>query len=105
MPKIDNVWPTWEEEKARLALMNEHPIMPVIGKLAKTEPLKPMITRMQRVDWLVKNCIVVLDDNCPVASKEVAIESHGEKWYVEIKKQGKRAIIDACVKSSLRQLC
>lgn len=36
---------------------------------------------------------MVFDDNCPVASQDVAIESCGEKWYVEIKKQGRRAII------------
>jgi len=91
MPKIDKVWPTWTEEKARLALMDEHPRLPVIGKSA--EPLKPMLGQMQKVDWLVKNCIVVLDENSPVASKEVAIQSHGEQWYAEIKKQGKRAVI------------
>jgi len=91
IPKIDKVWPTWTEEKARLSLMDEHPRMPVIGKSA--ELLKPMISQMQKVDWLVNNCIVVLDDNCPVASKEVAMQSRGEKWYAEIKKQGKRAVI------------
>ena len=70
--------------------MDEHPRMPVVGK---SETLKPLIQRMQRVDWMVNNCIVVLDDNCPVASKEVVIQSRGEKWYAEIKKQCKRAII------------
>jgi len=90
MPKINKVWPTWTEEKARLALTDEHPRMLVVGK---SETLKPLIQRMQRVDWLVDNCIVVLDDNSPVASRQVAIESRGEKWYVEIKKQGKRAVI------------
>jgi hypothetical protein len=91
IPKIDKVWPTWTEEKARLALMDEHPRLPVIGKSA--EPLKPMINQMQKVDWLVNNCIVVLDDNPPVASREVAVQSHGEQWYAEIKKQGKRPVI------------
>lgn len=93
IPKIDKVWPTWAEEKARLSLMDEHPRLPVIGKSADTKPLEPMINKMQRIDWLVNNCIVVLDDNCPVASRKVAIESRGEKWYVEIKKQCKRAVI------------
>ena len=37
IPKIDKVWPTWTEEKARLALMDGHPRLPVIGKSA--EPL------------------------------------------------------------------
>ena len=90
IPRLDKVWPAWSEEKTRLALMDEHPRMPVVGK---PETLKPLIQRMQRVDWIVDNCIVVLDDNSPVASKEVAVESRGEKWYVEIKKQCKRAVI------------
>jgi hypothetical protein len=93
IPKIDKVWPTWEEEKARLDRMDEHPRMPVIGQSTKTEPLKPLVKRMQRVDWLVENCIVVFDDNSPVASQDVAIQSRGAKWYAEIKKQGKRPII------------
>lgn len=70
--------------------MNEQPRMPVIGK---SETLKPLIQRMQRVDWMVGNCIVVLDGSSPVASKNIAIQSRGEKWYAEIKKQGERAVI------------
>jgi len=93
IPKIDNVWPTWEEEKARLALMNEHPRMPVIGQSTQTEALEPMVKRMQKIDWLVKNVILVLDGNSPVASQDIAIQSRGRQWYGEIKKQGKRAVI------------
>jgi len=96
IPKMDKVWPTWAEEKARLALMNEHPRMPVIGQSTKTEPLEPLVKRMQRVDWVVENCILVFDDIAPVASQNVAIQSRGEKWYAEIKKQGKRPIIQGC---------
>ena len=93
IPKIDKVWPTWEEEKARLELMEEHPRMPVIGKSFQTESLIPMIERMQNVDWLVGNAMVILDDNSPAASADIAIESRGKKWYGELKKQGKRAVI------------
>jgi hypothetical protein len=96
MPKMDKVWPTWAEEKARLALMNGHPRMPVIGQSTKTEPLEPLVMRMQRVDWVVENCILVFDDNAPVASQDVTIQSRGEKWYAEIKKQGKRPTIQGC---------
>jgi len=96
MPKIDKVWPTWAEEKARLALINEHPRMPVIGQSTKTEPLNPLVKRMQRVDWVVENCILVFDDNSPIASENVVIQSRGEKWYAEIEKQGKRPIIQGC---------
>jgi hypothetical protein len=93
IPKIDKVWPTWTEEKARLALMNEHPKMPVIGESTKAEPLKPLVKRMQRVDWVVENCILVFDDNSPAASDKIAAQSRGEKWCAEIKKQGKRLVI------------
>jgi len=96
IPKMDKVWPTWEEEKARLDYMNEHPRMPVIGQSTKTEPLNPLVKRMQRVDWVVENCILVFDDNSPDASQDVAIQSRGEKWYAEIKKQGKRPVIQGC---------
>jgi len=96
IPKIDKVWPTWAEEKARLALMNEHPRMPVIGQSTKTLSLEPLVKRMQRVDWVIENCILMFDDNAPVASQDVAIQSRGEKWYAEIKKQGKRPIIQGC---------
>ena len=93
IPKIDKVWPTWTEEKVRLALMNEHPKMPVVGQSTKAEPLKPLVKRMQRIDWVIENCILVFDDNSPAASQSVAVQSRGEKWYTEIKKQGKRPVI------------
>jgi len=41
----------------------------------------------------VKNVILVLDGNSPVASQDIAIQSRGRQWYGEIKKQGKRAVI------------
>ena len=93
IPRIDKVWPTWTEEKARLALMNEHPRLPVIGQSTKAEPLKPLMKRMQRVDWVIENCMLVFDDNSPSASQDLAVQSRGEKWYAEIKKQGKRPVI------------
>jgi hypothetical protein len=93
IPKMDKVWPTWEEEKVRLELMNEHPRMPVIGQSAQTEALTPMIQRMQKVDWLVGNAEVIFDDNSPAASADIAVQSRGQRWYRELKKQGKRAAI------------
>ncbi len=99
IPKIDKVWPTWEEEKARLEQMNEHPRMPVIGRLTQVEALRPMIERMQTVDWVVNNVILVLDDNSLAATQDVAIQSRGEKWYGELKRRGKRAVI--CGSASL----
>jgi len=93
IPKIDKVWPTWEEEKARLDRMDEHPRMPVIGQSAEAGSLNSMVARMQKVDWLVRNVILVFDDDSPVASPDVAVESRGKRWYEEIKKQGKRPVI------------
>ena len=52
-----------------------------------------MIERMQKVNWLVKNCILVFDDNSPAALPGIAIQSRGQRWYAEIKKQGKRSVI------------
>ncbi|TKJ35675.1 MAG: hypothetical protein CEE38_13760 [Planctomycetes bacterium B3_Pla] len=97
IPKIDKVWPTWAEEKAHLTLMNERPRMPVIGQSDQTKPLVFMIERMQRVNWLVKNLILVLDTNSPAASADIAIQSRGKRWYGEIKKQGKRPVIRGSV--------
>jgi len=58
-----------------------------------------MIERMQTVDWVVNNVILVLDDNSPAATQDVAIQSRGEKWYGELKRRGKRAVI--CGSTSL----
>jgi len=96
LPQMDKVWPTWAEEKARLALMNEYPRLPVIGQSPKTAPLQELVKRMQRVDWVVENCILVFEDHSPVASPEVSIQSRGKRWFTEIKNQGKRPIIQGC---------
>ncbi|MBC8470370.1 MAG: hypothetical protein H8D56_12945 [Planctomycetes bacterium] len=93
IPKLDKVWPTWTEQKARLALMDKYPIMPVIGRPADMDELNPTVERMQKVDWLVKNCILVFDDNSPTALPDIAIQSRGQRWCAEIKKQGKRPVI------------
>ena len=93
IPKIDKVWPSWEEEKAHLDWMDGHPRMPVIGQSMQTESLAPIIERMQGVNWLAGNAILVLDDNSPAASADIAIESRGQKWYAELKRHNKRPVI------------
>jgi len=93
IPKIDKVWPTWTEEKERLALMNEKSKLPVVGNLSKAQALEPVIKRMQKVDWLVDHCMVVFDENHPSASQDLAIASRGERWLAEIKKEHKRPVI------------
>lgn len=97
IPKLDKVWPSWQEEKARLESMKPGPviIMPVIGRLKDDDakPLLPLIRRMQKIDWIVKNCMLVLDDNTPYTTPDIAIESRGQKWYGEVKEQGKTPVI------------
>ena len=93
VPKIDKVWPTWTEQKARLALMDDHSKMPVIGKSQQKQVLEPVLMQMQKIDWLVDNCMVVFDDNHPIAPENLAIASRGECWLAEIKKQHKRPVI------------
>jgi hypothetical protein len=91
IPKIDKVWPTWREQRARLSAMDEHPRLPVVGKPA--EALEPMLRKMQGISWMVDNCIVVLDENSPVALRDMAVESRGQRWYAETKNQGNRPVV------------
>jgi len=93
IPKIDKVWPAWSEQKQRLKKMDQSPKMPVIGSLNGTEPLDLTIRKMQKIDWLVENCMLVVDRNSPSACRGIAVQSRGENWYTEIKQQGKRAVI------------
>jgi hypothetical protein len=93
IPKIDKVWPTWQEEKARLEKMHQYPRVPVIGQSDQTEALLPMIERMQRVNWLTRNVILFFDENSPCVSEDIAIQSRGKRWYEDIIRQGKRAVV------------
>ena len=72
------------------------PVMPVIGPIDKAKPLIPVIDRLKKVDWLAQNCMVVLDDNAPRATMDMAIQSRGQIWFGEIKKQGKNTSIYGC---------
>jgi len=93
IPKIDKVWPTWKEQKARLASMNVKPVMPVIGLTEKANSLVPLVNRMRKVNWLARNCMVVLDDHIPIANSDIAVQSRGQVWHGEIKRQGKNVSI------------
>jgi len=96
MPKLDKVWPTWEEQKTRLESIDTKPMMPIIGLTDQTKPLIPVIDRMRKVDWITKHCMVILDNSVPAANQEMAVESRGRKWFGEIKKQGNRTVIYGC---------
>ena len=93
IPKIDKVWPTWEEEKARLDQMDEHPRLPVIGRTLASESLSPLITRMQQIDWLRQHIILVFDDHCPAAPADIAIQSRGQRWYEKIRTDNGRPVV------------
>jgi len=93
MPKLDKVWPSWHEEKARLEHMSPQSQMPVIGFRTPTDKLTSLLATMQKVPWLADNIIVVFDDDCPRANADIALQSRGLKWYAEIKNQGKRPVI------------
>jgi hypothetical protein len=64
--------------------------------LRPPEVLRAIVDRMKAVDWLVKHCALTFDDNWPTASQDIVIQSRGRRWYNEIKKQGKRFVIQGC---------
>ncbi len=107
LPDIDKIWPTWEQQKDRLAKMKGYPRMPIIYQQQDThkerkfglrppEALGDLVERMKVVGWLVKHCMLAFDDNWPVASQDIAIQSRGRRWYDEIKERGKRFVIQGC---------
>jgi hypothetical protein len=107
LPDIDKIWPTWEQEKARLTLMEEIPRIPIIYQqqdthkerkfgLCPPEAVRDLVERMKTIDWLVKHCLLTFDDNWPVASPEIAVKSRGRCWCDEIRKQDKRFVIQGC---------
>ena len=97
IPKLDKVWPTWEEQKMQLEARTEpEPVLPVIGLTDLAMPLASVIDRMRKVDWITKYCMVILDNSVPGANQEMAVESRGQKWFGEIKQQGKRTVIYGC---------
>ena len=107
LPDIDKIWPTWEQQKVRLAQRREYPQMPIIYQKQDThrerrfglrppEALRGLVERMTRVQWLVRHCLLAFDDNRPAASQDIAMQSRGRRWCDEISKQGKRFVIQGC---------
>jgi hypothetical protein len=48
---------------------------------------------MQKVDWLVGRVLVAFDDESPVASPDIAIQSRGVAWYEQVRNQGKHLVV------------
>lgn len=103
-PDIDRVWPGWKEEKARLARAENKKQMPVVypkrnlhaeWKTGLRVPagLEAMVGRMKKVDWIRDNTMLVFDDNSPVATKEIAIQSKGRDWADKQYLQNKQCVI------------
>jgi hypothetical protein len=103
-PDIDAVWPTWAEEKARLDSMDNKPQIPIVYPkqdiqdewkygLRVPKILEPMVKKMKKVDWLVKDAMLVFDDYIPSASKEIAIKSNGKDWTNEQERKNKNYVI------------
>ena len=101
LPKLDKVWPSWPEETARLERMAERPRMPVVCPSDDTESLAPLIQKMQKVDWLVGHVMVVFDEDTPLASADIAIQSRGIAWYEQAVSQGKHPVICGCAHMDL----
>ena len=93
MPKRDRVWPSWQEELARLRRRTEHPRMPVICQPDDAELLTPMLQKMQKVDWLVGHAMVVFDEVSPIASPDIAIQSRGAVWYEQARSEGRHLVV------------
>ena len=107
MPDIDRIWPTWEQEKARLELMDERPQLPIVYQQQDTheerkcglrppEALKGLVERMSGIDWIARYCLLMFDDNSPGATKDMAIQSNGEVWTREEESAGKRFVVRGC---------
>jgi len=107
LPDIDKIWPTWEQQKDRLAQIREYPRMPIIYQQQDThqerksglrppEALRGLVERMKSIGWLVKHCLLAFDYNWPAASQDIAVKSRGRRWCQEIKKRGKRFVIQGC---------
>jgi hypothetical protein len=104
MPDIDRIWPTWDQEKARLELMAGRPQLPIVYQQQDTheerkyglrppEALRGFVDRMKRTDWLARHCLLMFDDNSPDATRAMAIQSNGETWTREKKSAGKRFVV------------
>ena len=101
LPKLDKVWPSWQEETARLERMAERPRMPVVCPSDDAESLAPLIQKMQKVDWLVGHVMVVFDEDTPLASRDIAIQSRGTAWYEQAMSHDRHPVICGCAHMDL----
>jgi hypothetical protein len=102
-PEMDVVWPSWTEQKTRLALIENKPQMPIVYPeqgirdeweygLHVPENLEAMVDKIKKVDWMVSDAMLVFDDNSPVAPRKIAVQSNGKEWTNEQEKNEKRLV-------------
>ena len=102
-PDVDVVWPSWTEQKARLAHVENKPQMPIVYPrqdlrdewkhgLRVPKGLEAMVDKIGKVDWLRRNAMLVFDDNSPAVSREIVAQSNGEEWTNQQHKRGKRYV-------------
>jgi hypothetical protein len=103
-PDMDTVWPSWAEEKARLTHTESESQMPILYQqqdlrdewkycLRVPGGLEKTVDKIKRIDWLKKDAMLVFDDNAPLASKQIAIQSNGRDWTKQQEEQNKRYTI------------
>ncbi len=78
-------------------MMDEHPRMPIVGPATEIEALIPFVKRMQSINWIVKHCLLVFDDNSAIATQNIVGQSRGRRWYAESMEQSKRPVIQGSV--------
>jgi len=104
-PDIDTVWPNWTDEKARLALSDNKPTMPIVYQrqdihdewkygLRAPSKLEKTVDKVKNINWLKKHAMLVFDDNTPAASKQIAIQSNGRNWSDMQEQNNNRYTID-----------
>ena len=102
-PDMDVVWPSWTEQKARLALIENKPHMPIVYPkqglrnewkygLRVPRGLETMVERIKKVDWLTRDAMLVFDDQSPAVSREIITQSNGKRWADDQQEQGKRYV-------------
>ncbi len=51
-----------------------------------------MVDKIKKVDWMVRDAMLVFEDKSPAVSKEIAIQSNGKEWTDEQEQNGKRFV-------------
>ena len=75
-PDIDVVWPSWDEQQARMRSLRSGPTLPIVYSrqglhqewkygLRPPEGLETMVEKVKKVDWMVRDTMLVFDDNTP----------------------------------------